>query len=727
MLGLQIMDIITIILYFVVILGIGYYSARRIKNQEDYFLGGRRFGKFIQTFAAFGQGTSAENAVGMSVIVSRNGLAGIMQQLIGIFHLPIFWITSIWYRRLRTITLGDFFEERYKSKGLAAFYAIVSAFFFMIVIGLGFTAMSRTISAITEKPVTELTVQEKQEYKQALKLEQLEEKDYRLLTPVEKQQLEQLRVQEPRRQFSYLSETFIIWFVAFVVIIYAGFGGLEAAFLSDILQGMLILILSFLLLPAAYIEIQNVFNVEGISGVIATAKSNLSEATFHIWGSPAMTDFTWYYLLAIMITLLITTCVQANQLLATGSAKDEYTARSGFTTGIYMKRAATLFWGITALLLVILYKDHLSNPDYLWGIATRELLGSLGIGLVGLMIAALLGALMSTAEALMITASSLLTHNLVKPLFQNFTEKTYVRIGAGLGVVIVIGSVLIARQFDNVFQLIKLIWEFYIVIAAGFWLGMKWRRANRIGTWASALSTAFLFVILQVIIPLFPGVRTNDYLTKTIESQVLSKVYTARKVDVEQREQEIDLWNRLNRKGLAEGERPEPLIAGEKFQKIYKTTESSIFWVQGLKVNEEGQIYGSGMLSLELVFLDAIGFNLEKNPQALNETIRLIFRTLWPFLILMIVAVYTRKDEQDTLDKFYAKMKTPAIADKEEDARQVQLSMENPQRFDYKKMFPKSNWEFEKFEKQDWKGIIWTIAGGGLIFFLLYLISLIGK
>ncbi|MFW6371581.1 MAG: sodium:solute symporter family protein, partial [Bacteroidota bacterium] len=440
MFGFQIVDIIAIALYFIVILGIGYYASRRIKNQEDYFLGGRRFGKFIQTFAAFGQGTSAENAVGMSVVVARNGLAGVLQQIIGIFHLPFFWITSIWYRRLRTITLGDFFEERFNSKGLAAFYAIVSAFFFMIVIGLGFIAMSRTISAISEKPVTELTVEEKQEYQKALELEQLEEKDYRLLTPREEVRLEELRIDKPRKEFSYISETFIIWFVALIVILYAGFGGLEAAFLSDTLQGILILILSLLLLPFAFIKIQNVFGVEGLSGVINVAKSKLPESTFDVWGSPAMTDFTWYYLLAIMITLLITTCVQANQLVATASAKDEYTARAGFTSGIYLKRAATLFWGITAMLLIILYAKHLGNPDYLWGVASRDLLGSLGIGLLGLMVAALLAALMSTATALMITASSLLTHNLVRPIFPGYKEKTYVRIGAFMGIIIIVGG-----------------------------------------------------------------------------------------------------------------------------------------------------------------------------------------------------------------------------------------------------------------------------------------------
>jgi hypothetical protein len=72
-------------------------------------------------------------------------------------------------------------------------------------------------------------------------------------------------------------------------------------------------------------------------------------------------------------------------------------------------------------------------------------------------------------------------------------------------------------------------------------------------------------------------------------------------------------------------------------------------------------------------------------------------------------------------------MKTPAIEDRKEDARQVELSMKDPHRFDYKKMFPNTSWEFEKFDKTDLKGIAWTVIGGGLLLVLLYLISVLGK
>lgn len=724
--GLPLIDLITILVYFLFVLGIGYWASRRIKNQEDYFLGGRRFGKFVQTFAAFGQGTSVESAVGISVIVYRNGVAGIWQSLTSVFSLPVYWITSIWYRRMRLLTLGDYFEERFGSKRLAALYALLSAVFFMIVIGLGFKAMTRTITGMTPKPPGELTVEERIEYEKAQEWSQLEDMDTALMSAEQRQKLDQLRLEKPSKQFSYIDENMLMWTVALIVILYAVFGGLEAAFLTDTLQGVFIVILSLLLLPFAATKINTIYGGSGLSGIIETARSRLPEAAFDIWGSPAMVDFTWYYIIAILIVSQINVAIQANQLVACGSAKDEYTARFGFTTGIYIKRAATLVWGISALLLVILYADVVKNPDYLWGYACRDLLGSLGIGLLGLMISCLLAALMSTADALMLTASSLLTHNFFRPFFPDKAESFYVWAGRGFGFLVILGGVLIANGFDNVFQMIKIIWEFNIVLAASFWLGLKWRRATRIGAWWSVLSALILFDILQIVIPMVPGVKTAPYLLKTNESIMVERTYTARDIDVIEREEEIARWDRLDLAGLATTPRPESLRAGESFTTHYDTPRHSIFWTQDLNVRSDGTVVGTGMLSLELVAIDFLGWDLSHNPYALNETIRLIIRLMTPFLVLFFVSLVTRPDDQDRLDRFFVRMKTPAQADRKADQQEVDRSYENPRRFDHKKMFPNSQWEFEKFERIDVIGILWFTLGAILILLILYALIALG-
>ena len=67
--GLTIIDLSVIFVYFIAVIIIGYRTTKRVKSQEDYFLAGRRLGKFIMTFASFGQGTSPETAVTTTTMV----------------------------------------------------------------------------------------------------------------------------------------------------------------------------------------------------------------------------------------------------------------------------------------------------------------------------------------------------------------------------------------------------------------------------------------------------------------------------------------------------------------------------------------------------------------------------------------------------------------------------------------------------------------------------------
>ena len=49
--------------YFAGMAAIGVWAMKRVKGQEDYFMGGRRFGKLFQTFAAFSAGTGSADPV----------------------------------------------------------------------------------------------------------------------------------------------------------------------------------------------------------------------------------------------------------------------------------------------------------------------------------------------------------------------------------------------------------------------------------------------------------------------------------------------------------------------------------------------------------------------------------------------------------------------------------------------------------------------------------------
>lgn len=722
MFGLQWIDIAVIGLYFGVVIAIGIWSSRRIRDQEDYFLAGRRFGKFIQTFAAFGQSTSADNAVGVTTTTFSNGIAGVWSSLLYLFATPMYWMVMPWMRRLRLITLGDFFEERYGSRLMAGVYAVIGSIGMMTIISVGFAAMTTTVVALTPKSAEQYTAEEKAEFDRAVTLEQLESRPHDALSPQEKQTLEQLRLEKPRKLFFHMNPEGLIWVVCGIVLIYAIAGGLEAAFLTDTLQGIFIILLTVLLFPFAFSKINASFGGSGVMDALQTMHARLPQSYLEIFGSPVTQDFTWYYIAALTIMVTINVVIQPNSLVAAGSAKGEYESRFGFVTGSYMKRFCTVLWGFFALLAVVLYHDKVHNPDLVWGYATLDLLGPLNWGLVGLMIACLMAALMSTADCLMITGSSLLTHNIYRPLVPNRPEKHYVLVGRIAGAVVVIGGALIATRFDTILQLLKLWWELNVMVAAAFWLGMKWRRATRPAAWASIGLTSALFFILPMLAPaVMPSLKTSESLLKQTLPRQVTRRYTAGQMEVQERQKEIEQWQKVPHDTTV----PEPLQTGQAYEKVYVLPGQPIFWTKGIKVDPKGHGYGSGMLNLELVLLDKMGFDLRNHPYALNETIRILIRTLTPFAVLIVISLLTRRDDQTRLDRFYAKMKTIVHTDPREDARQMELSYANPHRFDDCKLFPQSDWELYKWDKTDTVGFVISAAVAVLVvLFLMGLLSI---
>lgn len=116
--GLHIVDAGIIIIYFAVILWIGKRLQKRIKTTDEYFIAGRNMGKIYQFFLNFGSSTDVSQAAAVSREIYRQGIAGMWIQYIVLFLTPFYWFTALLFRRVRLITIGDFFNERFQSRFL---------------------------------------------------------------------------------------------------------------------------------------------------------------------------------------------------------------------------------------------------------------------------------------------------------------------------------------------------------------------------------------------------------------------------------------------------------------------------------------------------------------------------------------------------------------------------------------------------------------------------------
>ncbi|MHC1705702.1 MAG: sodium:solute symporter [Tenuifilaceae bacterium] len=565
---------------------------------------------------------------------------------------------------------------------------------------------------------------ERIEYNKALEREKLETADFTLLSIEQKSRLVELQVLNPKKEYSYINENWLIIAVALITLLYASIGGLAAAFMVDLVQGMFIILLSILLIPFAIAKINLHFGSEGILGSFQTMHKVLPASFTEIWGSPSLIEFSWFWIAGFSIMVIFATAVQANQMTACGSAKDDYTARYGFVSGMLLKRYSSVMWGIVALMTVVLYGGTISDPDYVWGHATRDLLGPVNIGLVGLMIACLIAALMASKSAFMLTAAALITNNLYRPLRPNCSESHYIWAGRVFSALYMLISAYIATQSKGLFELFKLTMMFNSILAAAFWLGMLWRRSNRAGAWASMVVMFIATVVLPFGLPLVPGMRTSEYLCKTTNAIPVSRTYQAREMDIQERERAIASWDRLNLAGKSEGDCPKVLIPGEPFEKKVLLPKKSIFWSEGI-IFPNQKATGKGYLKVELIAVDYLGWDLSKNSYSLNETLTFLFRIIIPFLVLMFVAYFTRKEDEERLNQFYGKMLTPVVGTHEDDERAMTLTRANPTRLNYLKIFPNSNWEFRRWNREDFVGVIVSsIAVVSVVALLVFLVGL---
>ena len=639
-------DYLILILYFTGMAGIGIWAMRQVKAQEDYFMGGRKFGKLFQTFAAFGAGTGSADPVNTARGTFANGMSGMWGVMYWLFVTPIYWISAVWYRRMRCLTLGDWFAERYESKSIGAAYAVFGCFYYMVYGAMLFTAIGKVAVPLMGPELFGLSTGQ-------------------VLIPI----------------------------VALIVIVYGVLGGVTAAYWTDLIQGICIILLSILLIPFGLNAVVDKFGQDGDRWTdgFRVMHEQLPESTFTILGGTASSEFPLYAIVVIVIMNMIGIVLTPHFIVTGGgTAKSEHDARVGLVTGNFIKRFCTIGWVITALIVLTLFSSQpelIADPDQAWGVATKELLGPLGIGLVGLMLACLLAAMMSSVDCYMLVCSALVVRNIYVPFVkEDAGEKECLTLGRITGAIVVIGAVVGALLVDDMFAILKQTWIVPMTFAALFWVGMFWRRATTRAGWVTVIFCVLSFFILPRAIPaISPGLRFNDaYLavTEIVETKVERDAAPS---------------------DVAAGKAG---TVGEKITEVKKTGGKSIYWSGGVK-EEEGVIRGEGTFRFDMIIYDKVlGLNLIKAQNALLSTLDLPFKIIAPFLVMILVSLFTQPNSKKALDRLYVKMKTPVDPDPESDAREIDVSYARPDRFDDQKLLPNSDWEFQRPTKMDVWGFV---------------------
>ncbi len=692
--GLHILDFLVIVGYIAVILWLGKRAGKDTENTEDFYIAGRRLGKFYQFFLNFGNATNSDQAVAVSREVYRQGIGGMWIQYLVLFLTPFYWFTALLFRRSRMITLGDYFTERFRSLFLGGAYAVFTLLMAFIGGGVGYMVGAKTMMALTPKPFEQYTPEERRSVELFREYEELKSRLDVGLSAEEQARYEELSDRYKRGELkSFVSYTHPVTFYfvyGLIVAIYTMMGGFTAAAITDAIQGVLIITFSLMLIPIGLARI----------GGFAGLHASVPEYMFRLFGSVTLSEYAWYTILAMVLANLVSIVAVAPNMAVAGSAKDELTARIGILGGMFFKRFIMIFWALAGLLALGLYAGKLHDPDLIWGYMTRDLLFP---GAIGLMLAGILAANMSTLDAGSVSNSALFIRNLYQPFVRNKSEKHYINVGRVVIAVTLLGGIGAAMFIDNLLDLFKYFISIPAIFGAPIWLGYTWRRLTK---WAVIIQIFACFTIYAVIPNVFQTLdwakRNPAFLKETVRKVIEVKTEAVEE-DVQQ--------------GLADH-------VGQVIVKRHVIEPVGIFFDKVVRENPsdpDSPKLGLGRFQAEVWVLSLLGVDFSHFTKAQLVATRFFFDALFPFVLLFLLSYVTKPVPKEDLDRFFARIHTPVQPDKEAEKRALEEAYRHPEIFERQKIWPGSNWEILK---PTWKDVIgfggaWLVVG--LIIFLLWL------
>src|SRR2546429_7200728 len=140
--NIPLLDVVVIAAYFLVLLGIGYWAARREKNvSADYFLASRDVGWFAVGASLFASNIGSEHLVGLAGSGAKGGLAvGHFEWLACFMLLLLGWLFVPFYLRSGVYTPPEVLQRRFNS-------ASRTYFTWVSIIGYVLTKISVTLFA----------------------------------------------------------------------------------------------------------------------------------------------------------------------------------------------------------------------------------------------------------------------------------------------------------------------------------------------------------------------------------------------------------------------------------------------------------------------------------------------------------------------------------------------------------------------------------------------------
>ncbi|HEY2942070.1 MAG TPA: sodium:solute symporter [Vicinamibacteria bacterium] len=437
------LDLAIVALYFVGVFAIGFYFVRRGRNTADYFLASRDAAWWAIGASLFSANIGSEHFIGLAGSGAASGLAvGHFEWLASLIILVLGWIFVPFYLRSKVYTMPEFLERRYNRSCRVYLAGISLVAYVFTKIAVALFAGALVLQAVLGWSM----------WKSALAL-------------------------------------------VVATGIYTVAGGLAAVIYTEVMQTVVLIV------GALTLMFLGLGRVGGMTGL----EARVPEGFFHMMKPSSHPDFPWtgiFFGAPILgVWYWCTDQVIVQRALA---AKDEGHAKGGTVLAGFLKILPVFMLVIPGLVARALYPAEMAaDSNSAFPLLVVRLMPT---GLVGLMVAAMLAALMSSLSAVFNSSSTIFTMDFYRHVRPKAGERELVNVGRAATVIMVgLGLLWIPfmRYISNQLWIYLQSVQAYIAppIAAVFLLGVTWKRANGPGALA-ALLTGFVLGTARFVLEL---------------------------------------------------------------------------------------------------------------------------------------------------------------------------------------------------------------------------------
>lgn len=433
--------IITFIIYLAMMLGVGIMAYRRTQDLSDFILGGRQLGPWTTALSAGASDMSGWLLMGLPGAAYASGLSSLW---IGLGLFIGTWMNwQIVARRLRvyscetdTLTLPGFFAARFHDKG--HLLRLVSASFILLFF-LFYTSSGLVAGGKLFETVFGL--------------------DYKIAVVAG----------------------------AVAVISYTLFGGFLAVSWTDLIQGLL-MAAALIIVPITALNTHG-----GIGSVLTTVKANNPEL-LNIFTNASGESLT---LMAVVSSMAwgLGYAGQPHILARFKAIRSNHeipAARRIAVSWTALGLIGAVLVGVTGMVCM---DSTLDDPEKIFMALVNSLFHP---AVAGILLAAILAAIMSTADSQLLVSSSAFTDDFYKSLLRkDASEKELIWVGR-LSVIAlsVVATVLALNPASGVLDLVSYAWAgFGAAFGPALILSLYWRRTTKAGVMAGILSGGIMVVV----------------------------------------------------------------------------------------------------------------------------------------------------------------------------------------------------------------------------------------